>query len=83
MDVSRANRVRQRAAWRCESCLLPQVASRVPFEIDHIRPRKHNGRDLDSNLALSCIYWKSQTSCLHCHVLLTLLCVDSVSPFRA
>ena len=48
--------MRQRAIGRCEYCRLPQAASRVPFEIDHIRPRKHHGPTIVSNLALTCVY---------------------------
>lgn len=48
--------VRERAGGRCEYCHLPQVASGVPFEIDHIIARKHDGRTIASNLAISCIY---------------------------
>ena len=46
--------VRDRAAGRCEYCRLPQAASGVPFEIDHIIARKHRGRTTAGNLALSC-----------------------------
>ena len=35
---------------------MPQAASRVPFEIDHIRPRKHRGPRSQATLALSCVY---------------------------
>ena len=48
--------VRERAGGRCEYCDLPQLASGVPFEIDHIIARKHRGRTISSNLAISCIY---------------------------
>jgi 5-methylcytosine-specific restriction endonuclease McrA len=61
MDVALERLVRQRAGGRCEYCRLPQAESRVPFEIDHIIARKHGGRTTASNLAISCIYWKSQT----------------------
>ena len=38
--------------------ILPPAASRtqVPFEIDHIIARKHRGRTVAGNLALSCYY---------------------------
>jgi hypothetical protein len=52
-------RVRQRAAGRCEYCRLPQAASNIPFEIDHIIARKHGGRTVPSNLALTCWYCNS------------------------
>jgi 5-methylcytosine-specific restriction endonuclease McrA len=61
MDAALMRLVRQRANGRCEYCRLPQAASGVPFAIDHIVARKHKGRTSASNLAVSCIYWKSQT----------------------
>jgi HNH endonuclease len=51
--------VRQRAAGRCEYCRLPQKATHVPFEIDHIISRKHGGRTVAANLALACWYCNS------------------------
>jgi hypothetical protein len=56
MNAALERLVRHRANGRCEYCRLPQVASHVPFEIDHIRPRKHHGPTTAGNLALSCIY---------------------------
>ena len=52
-------RVRQRAKGRCEYCRLPQEASSVPFEIDHIVSRKHDGLTTLENLALACFYCNS------------------------
>jgi HNH endonuclease len=51
--------VRQRAAGRCEYCRLPQKATNVPFEIDHIISRKHGGHTVASNLANACWYCNS------------------------
>lgn len=48
--------VRERAGGRCEYRDLPQIASGVPFEVDHSIARKHGGRTISSNLAISCIY---------------------------
>jgi 5-methylcytosine-specific restriction endonuclease McrA len=56
MDASLERLVWQRAGGRCEYCHLPQAGSGVPFEIDHIIARKHQGRTIASNLAASCIY---------------------------
>lgn len=56
MDAALDQLVRQRAAGRCEYCRLPQAASGVPFQIDHIIARKHKGRSVAGNLAVSCIY---------------------------
>ena len=53
------DRVRRRAAWRCEYCRLPQVASSFTFEVDHVIARKHGGRTTGGNLALSCYYCNS------------------------
>ena len=41
MKASLVRHVRQRAAGRCEYCRLPQEATSVPFEIDHIISEKH------------------------------------------
>lgn len=48
--------VRARADGCCEYCRLPQAASGLPFEIDHIIARKHGGPTRASNLALACFY---------------------------
>jgi 5-methylcytosine-specific restriction endonuclease McrA len=46
--------VRRRAHDRCEYCLLPQYASPLTFNIDHVIARQHRGRTVFQNLALSC-----------------------------
>jgi hypothetical protein len=51
--------IRERAAGRCEYCHLPQAATSVPFEIDHIIARKHDGLTIPSNLAIACFYCNS------------------------
>jgi hypothetical protein len=56
MDAALQRLVHKRANGRCEYCLLPQAASHVSYEIDHIRSQKHHGPTIASNLALSCIY---------------------------
>ena len=56
MDATLERLVRQRAGGRCEYCRLPQAGTQVPIEIDHIIARKHRGRTLAGNLALSCYY---------------------------
>jgi 5-methylcytosine-specific restriction endonuclease McrA len=61
MVAARTLRVRQRAAGRCEYCLLPQNATHIPFEIDHIISRKHDGRTITSNLAVACWYCDTHT----------------------
>ena len=59
MDPNLARDVRHRAAGRCEYCHLPQEATHVSFEIDHIISRKHKGPTIASNLAFSCFYCNS------------------------
>ncbi len=59
MVAARTIFVRQRAEGRCEYCRLPQNASHIPFEIDHIISRKQYGRTVASNLALACWYCNS------------------------
>ena len=56
MKASLVRHVRQRAAGRCEYCRLPQAATSVPFEIDHIISEKHGGPTMASNLANACWY---------------------------
>jgi hypothetical protein len=56
MDDSLAAAVRQRAAHRCEYCLVPEEFYQTPFELDHIIARQHGGRAVLSNLALSCLH---------------------------
>ncbi len=56
MDAALQRLVQQRAAGRCEYCRLPQTASGVPFESDHIIARHHRGRTAAGNLAVACIY---------------------------
>ncbi len=46
----------RRARGRCEYCYLPHEHSCIPFEIDHIIARKHGGRTIASNCAVSCFY---------------------------
>jgi hypothetical protein len=54
MDAALTRLVWQWAKSRCEYCQLPQDCDDRPFEIDHIRSRKHHGPTVASNLALSC-----------------------------
>jgi len=48
-----SNRV-TRAGNRCEYCRLPEELSDVPFHVEHIVARQHQGGDELSNLALAC-----------------------------
>ena|SRR5437870_2939902 len=55
-DISAALRaeVTSRAGSRCEYCLVPEIVSLVPHEIDHIVAIKHGGENSTGNLALCC-----------------------------
>ena len=46
--------VRQRAAGRCEYCLMPESHTLAPHEVDHVIAEKHGGPTEADNLALSC-----------------------------
>ena len=46
--------VYERAKGCCEYCLITDVATCAPHEIDHIIAEKHGGRTEAENLALSC-----------------------------
>ena len=47
--------VAERAAYRCEYCLLPQAVALHQHEPDHIVPLQHSGETHESNLALACL----------------------------
>jgi len=56
IDADLRRRVRERAADRCEYCGLEQADSPLArLQIEHVRPRKHDGTDDFDNLALACI----------------------------
>jgi hypothetical protein len=56
-DISVALRmlVSERAAGRCEYCLLHDEDSFTLHQIDHIISRKHGGDTSPDNLALACV----------------------------
>jgi 5-methylcytosine-specific restriction endonuclease McrA len=56
-DVSESQRrfVAERAAHRCEYCLLHEDDSYSPHQIDHIISRKHGGLSESGNLAYACL----------------------------
>ena len=56
MDRALAAAVRQRARRRCEYCGLPESESGLPFAIDHIIARQHEGNTVFENLALACAH---------------------------
>lgn len=45
----------RRAQQACEYCRLPQTASILRHQVDHIIGKQHRGSDDASNLCLSCI----------------------------
>jgi 5-methylcytosine-specific restriction endonuclease McrA len=48
-------RVRRRAKEACEYCRLPESASALAHQVDHIIAVQHAGSDDESNLCLCCI----------------------------
>lgn len=46
--------IRTRAGDCREYCRLPESGGTITFEVDHIRPLKHNGSDDTENLCLAC-----------------------------
>ncbi|YAF94595.1 MAG: HNH endonuclease [Nodularia sp. CChRGM 3473] len=46
--------VYKRARGYCEYCLIPNIATFAPHEIDHIIAEKHGGLTESENLALAC-----------------------------
>ncbi len=48
------DQVWQRAQSVCEYCRIPQAFDPLPFEVDHIIPRKASGLTTLRNLALAC-----------------------------
>ena len=54
ISVALRKQVYDRANGCCEYCLIPDIASFLPHEIDHIIAEKHDGRTESENLALSC-----------------------------
>jgi hypothetical protein len=57
LDVDEASRrlVIERAARRCEYCLVHEDSAGFPHQIDHIISRKHGGSSGIGNLAYACV----------------------------
>jgi hypothetical protein len=49
-------RVRRRARGRCEYCRLPESASGLRHQVDHVVARQHGGETGAENLALCCVH---------------------------
>ena len=57
MDAELRQRVKERAAHRCEYCRLRQRdEDETPFHVEHITARQHGGTDDGENLALACCW---------------------------
>jgi HNH endonuclease len=54
INASLRKQVYQEARGCCEYCLIPDIATFAPHEIDHIIAEKHGGLTEAENLALSC-----------------------------
>ncbi len=54
IPVALRRQVYERAKGCCEYCLIPDVTTFAPHEIDHIIAEKHGGLSESENLALSC-----------------------------
>lgn len=54
MDAALRNRIRARAAFRCEYRRLPQRFSDLRFHVEHVILRQHGGTEIEDNLALAC-----------------------------
>jgi hypothetical protein len=55
MEAGLRDQVWRRAVGRCEYCRLSQKFDVLPFQVDHVIPRKHGGQTTVENLALSCL----------------------------
>ena len=57
MDERLRQTVRERAAYRCEYCSLPQDAEPFfAYHVEHVVARQHGGTDDSGNLALACYH---------------------------
>ena len=54
IPTSLRQQIYERAGGQCEYCLMPEVAVLMSLEVDHIIARKHGGKIVADNLALSC-----------------------------
>jgi len=55
IDAALRRRVIERAGNRCEYCRMPREFDSAPFQIDHVRARKHHGATTADNLAWACL----------------------------
>lgn len=59
MNAQLRGRVRRRAHDRYEYCRMPQTATVLPHEADHIRSQKHGGPSTLDNLCWACAWCNS------------------------
>ena len=50
------DQVASRAEHRCEYCRLPECATTLPFQVDHIIAENHEGETTLENLAYACLH---------------------------
>src|SRR5437867_13362662 len=50
MDESRTQEARERAGGVCEYCRLAETAQDIPFEVEHVIPEQHGGKNTLSNI---------------------------------
>ena len=55
MNFNTQDLVRLRAGKCCEYCQMPQEFDDLPFQIEHIIAKVHDGTDEPENLALACV----------------------------
>jgi hypothetical protein len=55
MPQSRRRQIWQRAGGCCEYCRMPPSQDVRPFQVDHVRAKKHGGTNTASNLCLACL----------------------------
>jgi hypothetical protein len=55
MNLDTKDLVRERARRCCEYCQMPQECDDLPFQIEHVIARVHDGSDDPENLALACV----------------------------
>lgn len=55
MADSLSEEVKRRAGDLCEYCRVPQIFDPLPFQIDHVIARQHDGPTSLENLALACL----------------------------
>jgi 5-methylcytosine-specific restriction endonuclease McrA len=55
MKSSLKRKVRRLSRGRCEYCGIPESATHLPFQFDHIIATSHGGESILGNIAYSCL----------------------------